>query len=312
MHTRPRAADAVIDFRDPVDLAGTMDIQIPALAWTADGPDRWRRVVHLPGGPVDVAVTEHDDQHKLAFWFDHTRAAELVPWLRRTFAEQVRMLDLIGRSNVIDTLAVEYSGVVVMWADPFEALILTMLSQNRSGENVRAVFPNLAAVCGGITPQTIASLDLGTLTETIRSSGPYKAPRMATAARQILDDGGAQWLADRLTRPGALDYLCALPGVAHKTAACVLVFGVGARSLLPVDVHLHRAVARLGLVPHDGKLTVKVRDQIVATLLGLGPDLAPAHFIFLLLGRSTCTAGTPDCASCFLESDCPYPRRERP
>jgi hypothetical protein len=34
-------------------------------------------------------------------------------------------------------------------------------------------------------------------------------------------------------------------------------------------------------------------------------DLAPAHFLFLLLGRSACTAGVPRCADCFLRRHCP-------
>jgi endonuclease III len=90
----------------------------------------------------------------------------------------------------------------------------------------------------------------------------------------------------------------------------VLVFGVGARHLLPFDVHPHRIADRLGLVAHDGKLNVGNRDLLVAGLIALCPDLVPAHFAFLLLGRSTCTASAPDCPGCFMNDVCPYPNRE--
>ena len=44
----------------------------------------------------------------------------------------------------------------------------------------------------------------------------------------------------------ARDYLCALPGVGRKTAACVLLFSFG-RHDVPVDTHVFRVGTRLGL-----------------------------------------------------------------
>jgi endonuclease III len=100
--------------------------------------------------------------------------------------------------------------------------------------------------------------------------------------------------------PQALAFLQALPGVAHKTAACVLVFVGAATSTLPVDTHLFRVAGRIGLARHAGRHTPAVRDRLIAAMLRHGPDLAPAHFLFLLVGRSTCTAANPDCGACFL------------
>ena len=65
-----------------------------------------------------------------------------------------------------------YQGVIIMSADPFEALILTVLSQNRTGEIVRKVYPQLEARSGGMTPGLLASLDERDLAEVIRSAGP--------------------------------------------------------------------------------------------------------------------------------------------
>ena len=44
----------------------------------------------------------------------------------------------------------------------------------------------------------------------------------------------------------AQQYLCALPGVGRKTAACVLLFALGMRDV-PVDTHVSRVGTRLGL-----------------------------------------------------------------
>jgi endonuclease III len=102
-----------------------------------------------------------------------------------------------------------------------------------------------------------------------------------------------------------MSYLTALPGVAHKTAACVMVFAAQSGYTLPVDTHLFRVAGRLGLAPHDGKLSASTRDRIVADLLAFGPDMAAAHFLFLLLGRSTCTSMAPRCGDCLARAACP-------
>ena len=42
-------------------------------------------------------------------------------------------------------------------------------------------------------------------------------------------------------------YLCDLPGVGRKTAACVLLFSYGLRDV-PVDTHVGRVATRLALL----------------------------------------------------------------
>src|SRR5262249_59481934 len=96
------------------------------------------------------------------------------------------------------------------------------------------------------------------------------------------------------------------PGVAHKTAACVLVFAATTTSTLPVDTHLFRVVDRLGLARHNGTNNKTSRESLINTLLGYGPDLAPAHFLFLLVGRDTCVKAAPACTDCFLRPHCQF------
>lgn len=57
----------------------------------------------------------------------------------------------------------------------------------------------------------------------------------------------AQWEAE-----AAREWLRTLPAVGPKTAACVLLFGLG-KPGLPVDTHVHRVAGKLGLI--DIRLT---------------------------------------------------------
>jgi endonuclease III len=290
------------------DLDATMDIQIPALAWQPAGPGRWERTYYPHGEPVVVQVEREGQRLAFSYQVDPDTARELDEMLAVAFPadKQIDKLALDGHP-VLTALRRRYGGVIVMTAPPFEALVLTVLSQNRSGDTVRQVFPKLAAACGGITAERIAALPVDQLADLIRSAGPYKAARLSQTAATIATLGEAAF--EQIVRqpaPQALEYLEALPGVAHKTAACVLVFAGATTGTLPVDTHLFRVVDRLGLATHEGRNSKSVATKLISTLLEYGPDLAPAHFVFLLVGRTTCVAGTPNCTACFLAEECGY------
>jgi endonuclease III len=305
--TSPMPASLVLPFTRQPDLAATMDIQIPALAWQPRG-NGWNRVYRIDGAQVDVTVTE--DDRALRYQLEPDPGAEtarrLQGLLRQQFARQVAALDLAAHP-VLAALRDRYQGTVIMHADPFEALVVAVLSQNRTGEITRKTYAELDARCGGITPAAVAALDPSELRTIIRSAGPYKAGRLHAVARKVAADGSGAFTRIITQAPGAkaLSYLTALPGVGHKTAACVLVFAGQTSDTLPVDTHLFRVADRLGLARHDGTLSPGTRDRIVDAMLGFGADVATAHFLFLLLGRTTCIAGTPRCEECFVRSLCP-------
>lgn len=309
------SAEVIVPFSIQPDLAATMDIQIPALAWQPSGSGTWQRIYRTSGTVTEVTVTA--DDHALRFRagrpLDASTTSALAAVLRRQFPRQVSTLHLEGRP-VLAAMSRHYQGVIIMSAGPFEALILTVLSQNRTGEIVRKVYPRLEARCGGMTPRQLASLGEHDLAEVIRSAGPYKAGRLAAAARQIAAEGPDAFAKTVTQAPAgqAMEYLTSLPGVGHKTAACVLVFAAQTTGTLPVDTHLFRVTRRLGLTSHDGTLTAATRDAVVSAMLSYGRDLAAAHFLFLLLGRTTCTAGLPRCGDCFLHRHCPSARDTSP
>ncbi|XVS60890.1 endonuclease III domain-containing protein [Actinosynnema sp. CA-299493] len=298
----------VLPFPVQPDLVGTMDIQVPALAWAPLTDDRFRRVYRLDGHAVTVDVAEGDR----ALRFDHDApddrtAALLHGLLRRTFTRTIGDL-VLDAHPILSALHQRYRNVVIMHSPPFEALVLTILSQNRTGEIVRRVYPRLDARCRGVTPHTLLELGLDELRELIRSTGPYKAPRLLETAGRIADQGEDAFRARVVDAPGpeALAYLESFPGVAHKTAACVLVYATGGTTTLPVDTHLFRVVDRLGLARHQGANNKSTREALIGTLLGYGPDLAPAHFLFLLLGRDVCGKTAPACTRCFLRHQCRF------
>ncbi|MGK5532500.1 hypothetical protein [Streptomyces sp. URMC 129] len=203
----------VLPFEVQPDLAGTMDIQIPSLAWEPLPGGRFRRVYHLHGHALPVEAAEGEG----ALHFFHAApfgalAEELNARLRATFPRQVAELDLRSHPT-LQALHDRYRGVIIMHSEPFEALVLTVLSQNRTGEIVRAVYPALDSRCRGVSPRSLADVPVDDLRELIRSAGPYKAPRLTETAARVLAEGEATF-AKRVTNapgPDALAYLDVVP-----------------------------------------------------------------------------------------------------
>jgi endonuclease-3 len=102
----------------------------------------------------------------------------------------------------------------------------------------------------------------------------------------------------------ARDYLCELPGVGRKTAACVLLFSYG-RHDVPVDTHVHRVGTRLGLFRENASLD-ECHDAMLR--LSAGADPLEAHVALIRHGRRICVARGPRCAECPLLWTCPYGR----
>jgi endonuclease-3 len=108
------------------------------------------------------------------------------------------------------------------------------------------------------------------------------------------------WLTAR-TVAQAQAYLCSLPGVGRKTAACVLLFSFGMRDV-PVDTHVSRVGTRLGLL-RPGAPFEELHDAMLA-LTPRGQELE-LHLNLLRHGRRTCEARRPRCEACALARMCP-------
>ena len=96
-------------------------------------------------------------------------------------------------------------------------------------------------------------------------------------------------------------YLTTLPGVARKTALCVMLYALG-RDVLPVDAHVWRVARRLALTPdkpwseRGGKA---LEDQVPKDVR------SSLHVTLLAHGRAICKPRVPRCDSCVLADLCP-------
>jgi endonuclease-3 len=183
---------------------------------------------------------------------------------------------------------------------PVDELILTVLSQSTNDRNRDVAFQRLRERF----PSWEAARDApnAAVEEAIRPGGisQVKSARIQAILRAIGDPLSLDWLGDAPVA-AARDYLCALPGVGRKTAACVLRFSFGSRDV-PVDTHVSRVATRLGLL-RPGAPFPELHDGMLA-LTAPGEELE-LHMNLLRHGRRTCHARSPACPDCVLARMCP-------
>ncbi len=132
------------------------------------------------------------------------------------------------------------------------------------------------------------------------------APTKSRQIQAILKEIEARERALDLSRLRALPdkeveaYLASLPGVARKTARCVMLYALG-RETCPVDTHVWRVMRRLGLAPDRSWSESNARKLEEDTPHSLRSSL---HVTLVAHGRSICKARRPLCAECVLAALC--------
>ena len=190
---------------------------------------------------------------------------------------------------------------------PIDELVLTVLSQNTNDRNRDVAYGRLRERFESWAE--VREAPVIEVEDAIRPGGlaPTKAVRIQEILRAIGDDD-LGWL-ETAPLAQARAYLCALPGVGRKTAACVLLFSYG-RPDVPVDTHVYRVGSRLGLFRDRAPLD-EAHDEMLR--LARGADAYEAHVSLIRHGRRTCVARAPHCGECPLRRMCPYARgRARP
>lgn len=181
----------------------------------------------------------------------------------------------------------------LVYRSPFELLVATILSAQSTDRRVNLVTPTLFARYP--TADALAAADPGTLEALIHSTGFFRAK-----ARALI--GMATALVDRYGGevPRERDALTTLPGVGRKTANVVLghAFAIPA---LPVDRHVLRVAARIGLA--EGDDPEEVEHQLCAVI----PEAQWTRFSdsLILHGRRICKP-TPRCEGCAVRPVCRY------
>jgi endonuclease III len=186
---------------------------------------------------------------------------------------------------------------------PVDELVLTVLSQSTNDRNRDVAFAGLRDRFPSWEEVRAAPVD--EIEDAIRPGGlaPTKSRRIKEILEAIGDPLSLDWLADAPVLEGQA-YLCDLPGVGRKTAACVLLFSFGLRDV-PVDTHVGRVATRLGLLREKAGSTEQA-DAMTA-LTPPGEELE-FHLNLLRHGRHTCHSQRPDCRHCVLRRMCPYAR----
>jgi endonuclease-3 len=204
-----------------------------------------------------------------------------------------------GRARVVaDRLAAEYPGTAtelcaLRHRNPYELLAATILSAQTTDERVNMVTPDLFAKYP--TPHDLAAADPADVEELVRTTGFFR-----NKTRSIM--GMAAALVERFGGevPHRMSDLVTIPGVGRKTANVVRSVAMSEPGL-PVDTHVLRLSARLGLTAQTDPVKVEhdLNPMIRAT------DRGALSLRLILHGRAVCKARKPRCDVCVLADICP-------
>jgi endonuclease-3 len=198
--------------------------------------------------------------------------------------------------EVIPCLKEEYpdARTELVWEDPLQLLVATMLSAQSTDVRVNEVTKGL--FLNYRTAEDYAEADLNHLEEEIRSVGFFrnKARSIKSMSRALVEEHEGEV-------PRTMGELVALPGVGRKTANVVLGNAFGVVEGVVVDTHVRRLSNRLDLSKENEP------EKIERDLLEIVPEEERTLFSHLLIfhGRRVCKSRKPDCPNCVLNHVCP-------
>ncbi len=208
-----------------------------------------------------------------AFADEKRHAADAVQRLRRQYPDATCSLD---------------------FQTPLELLVATILSAQCTDDRVNQVTKKLFRKYP--TAADYANASLSELEADIQSTGFFR-----NKSKSI--QGGCEILVQQYDGevPQQIEKLVELPGVGRKTANVVLGTAFAIASGVVVDTHVGRISRRLGLTRE------KNPEKIERDLMRLIPKhqwIALSHRM-IRHGRQYCTARSPRCGECPLQSICP-------
>lgn len=212
------------------------------------------------------------------------------------------------------TLKQRYDGVIAWFSEnmpvaeselhyenPYQLLVAVILSAQCTDKRVNMTTPALFEAFP--TPQAMAAASQEQIYQYIRSiSYPNnKARNLAGMARMLCEEFGGEV-------PSDLDALQRLPGVGRKTANVVGAV-IWQKEVMPVDTHVFRVSARIGLT-RGAKTPLQTELQLERHIPS---HLLPvAHHWLILHGRYVCTARRPKCGECGIAQWCRSRAEEAP
>ena len=179
------------------------------------------------------------------------------------------------------------------YGNPFELLVAVILSAQCTDKRVNLTTPALFAAYP--TAEAMAEATAEEIFPYIKSiSYPNnKARHLAGMARMLVEEFGCEV-------PSDLKELQRLPGVGRKTAN-VIGAVIWQQEVMPVDTHVFRVAARIGLT-RGAKTPLQTELQLSKNIPSA---LLPiAHHWLILHGRYVCTARAPKCCECGISQWC--------
>lgn len=177
--------------------------------------------------------------------------------------------------------------------NPFQILVMTVLSAQTTDNNVNKVKPQLFSRYPDC--KALANAKQEDVEEIIRSTGFYhaKAKNIIAASKMLRDDFNSEV-------PGTIEELTRLPGVGRKTANIVLSHAYNINEGIAVDTHVKRLAGRLGMTESSDPVIIE-RD-----LMELVPkeEWGLINFLLISHGRNVCDARKPLCDECKLKGLC--------
>ena len=178
--------------------------------------------------------------------------------------------------------------------DPFRLLVMAILSAQCTDVRVNIVSKTLFEKLPDA--KAMAESKEGELEELIRSVGLYnsKAKNLRACAKRICDTYEGKV-------PKEMDDLLTLGGVGRKVANLVRgdIYGLGG---IVADTHCIRITHRLGLTTKPDPLTT---ERELDKLIPKSDQSDFCHRI-VMFGRDVCTARSPKCDKCEMQSVCKY------
>ncbi len=203
---------------------------------------------------------------------------------------------LVRRARKVDRILAETypdARCELDFDDPFQLLVVTVLSAQTTDRRVNAVRPTLFAAYPD--PESMAAADRADMERIIGPLGFFRAKTESllklSAALVERFDGEV---------PPRLVDLVSLPGVGRKTANVVLgnAFDIPG---ITVDTHFGRLVRRLGWTEETDP--VKAEHAVGALFPKRDWTMLSHHLIWH--GRRVCHAKRPACGACTVARYCP-------
>src|SRR5918992_2887015 len=183
--------------------------------------------------------------------------------------------------------------IELVWEDPLQLLVATMLSAQSTDVRVNEVTKGLFLKYR--TAEDYAEADLNRLEEEIRSVGFFrnKARSIKSMTRALVEEHGGEV-------PRTMEELVALPGVGRKTANVVLGNAFSIDEGVVVDTHVRRLSNRLGFSSQSDP--EKIETDLIRTVPK--EDWTVFSHLLILHGRSVCKARKPACGDCVVNDLC--------